>query len=77
MVTFSNSVLNTVAKGKNLERQQIDHHERIEAIMHRKSNSSCTLDNAVPATLEGRTFVTSKKAFNRKLFCHTTGQQNR
>ena len=77
MVTFNNGVLNTVSKGKNLEREHIAHHERIEAIKRRKSNSSCTLDNATPKTLEGRTFVSSRKAFTKKLFCHTTGQQNR
>lgn len=77
MVTVTPSALNAVAKGKNLEKKQTEHHERIDAIKHRKPNSSPTLDNAIPKTLEGRALANPRKDFAKKLLCHTTEQQNR
>lgn len=69
--------MNAVAKGKNLERKQTEHHERMDAIRHRKPNTSVTLDNSVPKTLEGRAAVNPRKEFNRQRLSHTTEQQNR
>ena len=77
MVTILPNALNAVEKGKSLERKQTEHHERMDAIKKRKPNSSVTLDNGVPKTLEGRAVANPRKEFDKRLKSHTTEQQNR
>lgn len=67
----------SISKGRKLIKDQSDHHERIDRIKNRKPNSSVTLDNALPKTLENRIITTSRIEFARKHKYYTTEQQNR
>mmetsp|Transcript_32306 Transcript_32306/g.30807 ORF Transcript_32306/g.30807 Transcript_32306/m.30807 type:complete len:847 (-) Transcript_32306:33-2573(-) len=66
-----------VASGKNLEKRQLEHHNRMKKIKGRKPFSSVTLDNAVPRTTAGQGFANSRRNFEKKLLSHTTEQENR
>ena len=67
----------SISKGRKLIKDQSDHHERIDRIKNRRPNTSVTLDNALPKTLENRIVINSKTEFARKHDFHTTEQQNR
>ena len=67
----------SISKGRKLIKDQSDHHERIDRIKNRRPNTSVTLDNALPKTLQNRVIINSKTEFARKHNYHTTEQQNR